>query len=325
MRESGADSDGAARRVRAVVATAVLGLMLPACQQLTGADLSSGGAPPSASTAIVLSIPTDAIYLVDPTSGRVQPVVTDLLNLQAGYATWGPGHHTIVYGNGGIRIVDPKALTSKVFATGATVSMPALSSKGKFVVFGDGQRMWIVPIKGPVPALDASTAVPLPETLAPFAFDWVGAKPIVFEGDVLDCGHPEGCQATTQSDLWTIHSNGTGLTQVTFTQDDEIHQQSATNPKWAPGGRRILFVRTSDATAFGSQLWSIRPNGSSAHRVIPATNVIAGDWSPDGKRLVVIRADPDGSSLQVWVGNADGTDMAQIGSKLPGTNATVDW
>jgi Tol biopolymer transport system component len=320
-----ADSAGAARHARALVAGAVLCLVLPACRQLTGADLSSAGGPPNAATAIVLSIPTDAIYLVDPVSGRVQPVVTDLLSLQAGYATWGPGHHSLVYGNAGVRFVDPKALTARVFVSGATVSMPALSTKGKFVVFGDGRRMWILPVRGPVPQLDASTAVPLPETLAPFAFDWVGAKPIVFEGDVLDCGHPEGCQATNRSDLWTIRSDGTDLTQVTFTQYEEIHQQAATDPKWAPGGARILFVRTSDASGFGSQLWSVRPNGSGAHRVIPATNVIAADWSPDGKRLVVIRTDPDGSSLQVWVGNANGTDLAQVGGKLPGTNATVDW
>jgi Tol biopolymer transport system component len=319
-----ADRAGPARRARALVAAAVLCLALPACRQLTGADLTSAG-PPNPASAIVLSIPTDAIYLVDPDSGRVQPVVTDLLSLQAGYATWGPGHHTLVYGNAGVRFVDPKALTSTVFALGATVSMPAVSTKGKYVVFGDGERMWIVPVKGPVPALDRSTAVPLPETMAPSAFDWVGAKPIVFEGDVLDCGHPEGCQATARSDIWTIRFDGSSLTQVTFAQDDIHHQQSATDPKWAPGGQRILFVRTSDANGFGSQLWSIRPNGTSAHRVIPATNVIAADWSPDGKRLVVIRADPDGSSLQVWVGNADGTDMAQVGGKLPGTNATVDW
>jgi Tol biopolymer transport system component len=230
-----------------------------------------------------------------------------------------------VYGNAGVRIVDPKSFSSRVFASGATVSMPALSTRGKYIVFGDGQHMWILPTNEPVPTLAASTAVPLPETLAPFAFDWSGAKPVVFEGDLLDCGHPEGCQSTGQSDIWTIRSDGSDLTQVTFTQDDEIHTQAATDPKWAPGGSRILFVRTSDATGFGSQLWSIRPNGVGAHRIIPATNVIAADWSPDGKRLVVIRADPDGSSLQVWVGNADGTGMAQVGSKLPGTNATVDW
>src|SRR5438445_4279213 len=82
-------------RLRAVPMYAIVLACLAstACTQLTrAAGLSTPAGNPEPATAILLSIPSDAIYLVDPTTGRAQAIVTDLVDLQAGYATWGPGH-----------------------------------------------------------------------------------------------------------------------------------------------------------------------------------------------------------------------------------------
>jgi Tol biopolymer transport system component len=41
---------------------------------------------------------------------------------------------------------------------------------------------------------------------------------------------------TTGGDLWLVHSDGTGATQLTISG-------TVTNPSWSPNGRRIAFVQ----------------------------------------------------------------------------------
>jgi Tol biopolymer transport system component len=309
--------------IRSAVA-ALLCIAATACSQLTNATgLSSPAGNPEAATAIALTIVTDAIYFVDPATGHVLPVVAGLAGLQAGYATWSAGHTALAYGNAGVRILDPKKLTSTLLVPGSTVSMPAFNTKGTSLAFGDGEHMGVLsvneasplPKPGPTPAF---APLPLPSTIAPFSFDWVGAKQIVFQGVATDCGNPERCLATSTSDIWRIKPDGSGLVQVTVSGD-------TASPKWAPGAKQILYIRTTGNVAFGSQLWVIKPDGTSPHRLIAATNVVAADWSPDGKQLVVIRLDDATSTLQIWIGDSDGSNLEQVGDPLPGTDASVDW
>jgi hypothetical protein len=303
---------------------AVLCISATACSLLSDpTGLSSPAGNPEAATAIALTIPTDAIYLVDPATGHVLPVVTGLIGLQAGYATWSAGHTALAYGNAGVRTLDPTKLTSSLLIGGSTVSMPAFSTKGGSLAFGDGEHMGVLsvgdaspqPQPGPTPGF---VPLPLPNTIAPYAFDWVGAKQIVFQGVATDCSNPERCLTTSRSDIWRIRPDGTELTQVTTSGD-------AASPKWAPGAKQILYIRSSAKPAFGSQLWVIKPDGTSPHRLITATNVVAADWSTNGQQLVVIRLDPGTSALQIWIGNGDGSNLQQVGDTLPGTDATVDW
>ena len=115
-----------------------------------------------------------------------------------------------------------------------------------------------------------------------------------------------------------MRADGTGLTQVTVTRD-------ALNPKWSKDGSKLLYVRASSQKGFGSQLWVTNADGTSPQRLISAKNVVAADWSPDGKDLVVVRSIGLTNALQVWVGNADGSGLQQIGAPYSGTDATVDW
>jgi Tol biopolymer transport system component len=86
-----------------------------------------------------------------------------------------------------------------------------------------------------------------------------------------------------------------------------------------------MYIRTSSEKGFGSQLWVVNPDGTKPHAFIGAKNVVAADWSYDGTQVVVVRSDPATSTLQVWVGDADGKGFHMVGDPLPGTDATVDW
>lgn len=303
-----------ARGRRLLAGLAALCVLASGCGSITrAAGLSTPGGNPDPATAIALSVLSDTIYLVDPATGRADALVTGLAGFQSGYAAWGPGHRYLAYGDRGIRILDPKTRRAELLAPGQTVSMPAPSTKGKTLAYGDGTGTWVTPVAKADPA-----PIPLPEELDGFAYDWLGGSGIVFQGLRLDCANPEGCISTDTSDIWLVHADGTGLTQLTTTQD-------ALDPKWSPDGKSILYVRSSTTKSFGSQLWAMRLDGTAPHRLIPAKNVVAADWSPDGGRLVVIRALSLTQSLQIWVGSSGGAGLHRIGAGIGGIDATVDW
>jgi serine/threonine protein kinase/Tol biopolymer transport system component len=81
-----------------------------------------------------------------------------------------------------------------------------------------------------------------------------------------------------QEDLFLIGIDGGAARQLT----DDPHKDR--NPRWAPGGSRILFYSNRGGKY---EAWSIRPDGSGLQRVasVPGTDLYAPIWSPDGERL----------------------------------------
>jgi serine/threonine protein kinase len=83
--------------------------------------------------------------------------------------------------------------------------------------------------------------------------------------------------------IWVIHVDGTGLTQLTFLQD------GACQPEWSPDGARLVFVSPCDGDKdyyFGSSLFMMNADGSDQKLLM---KVPGGDydpaWSPDGKYI----------------------------------------
>src|SRR5437016_3392436 len=115
------------------------------CSLLAGCGRfgSSAQTGPKRPPALVLSIPADAVYLIDPATGRPRTVATGLSNFQGGYAGWDPSHREIAFGDGSILGFDPRTNVRRKLVRGKGLSMPAWSPDGRTLAYGDGLSMWV--------------------------------------------------------------------------------------------------------------------------------------------------------------------------------------
>lgn len=103
---------------------------------------------------------------------------------------------------------------------------------------------------------------------------------------------------------------------------------------WSPSGDRILFV-ARDTEDHHKAIWVVNADGSASQRLQIADGCGGplGDpesfgcyspgWSPDGTRIVFTRSSPDGSEENLWIVNADGSDLVQLTDG--GTDDQPDW
>jgi Tol biopolymer transport system component len=303
------------------VAVTALAMLASACSVLN-TPTTQGETPgsPNPANSILVSVPSDTVYMVDPSNGDVAPVASGLTDFQSGYASWSPKHKRIAYGQAGIRIITPGSSHVGTLARGQLVSMPSWSPNGKQLVYGNGTAMFTKTLSKP-----GASLIRLQKTLAPYSFDWGRGNQIVFEGLTLNCTGTPMCMSTNTTDIYTIHSDGTGLRRLT-------DLGSATAPKWSADYTRILFVQVTGRAKKHSQpnhqLWTMHADGTGLTRLIDANNVVAADWSPDGKHLAVVRSigtETGTGELQVWVGNADGSHLHLAVDGISGSDASVDW
>ncbi len=310
---------------RFLVTAVSLSLFVAACGPVAGRGGSHAqsrptkAACPDPQTAIALSVAADRIYLIDPATGSRCTVVKGLVDRGAGYAVWSPDHRHLAYGNHGIIVLDTKTGHTKILVPDRSASMPAWSPNGKQIAYGDGTHLWIVRASGGPGREPTKLRTPL--SLAPLAPDWAPAPDIALDGLRLQCTSDNGCTSTRSSDVWTLSPAGSRLTRVT-------RAGFILNPKWSPDGSRILFIRDvggGEDSANGTEIWVVGKGGSNPRPVLEASDILAADWSPGGDRIVLVRGSTSQPQLTVWVADADGSGLRQLGEPLPGTLAEVDW
>jgi TolB protein len=89
-------------------------------------------------------------------------------------------------------------------------------------------------------------------------------------------------------------------------------------PALAPGSRRIAFAGGTNASGRpeftgASHIWVARPDGRAA-RAVTHGDVSDGApaWSPDGRRLVFVRAAPTGKRSSLWTVGAAGEGLRRL-------------
>jgi hypothetical protein len=121
----------------------------------------------------------------------------------------------------------------------------------------------------------------------------------------------------------TINADGTGYTP--FPISDPTLNIGCNTGSWSPDGKRLVCETWDDwnparngvytiSSADGSGLTRITSNPLGGHDV-------PGSYSPNGKRIVFIRYDPDGNPAGMFVVKTNGSQLRQI---LP-ASADLTW
>jgi len=94
------------------------------------------------------------------------------------------------------------------------------------------------------------------------------------------------------TDIWMVSWDGAEQIRLTSTTDS-----SESSPRWSPDNKYLAFLTTrgdESQKKQGAQVWLLNRSGGEAQEL---TNVKGGvsefDWSPDGKRLVLVARDPN--------------------------------
>ena len=120
-----------------------------------------------------------------------------------------------------------------------------------------------------------------------------------------------------RAELYTLWPNGTGLRQLT---DNRVFDGE---PDWAPGGRRIAFVRQSDEQS--NEIWKMRTGDRSASQVAtgrsgPLESRATPTWAPDGSQIAFIGNDG------IHTVRPNGLDETTLGSPVDmGSINGLDW
>lgn len=101
-------------------------------------------------------------------------------------------------------------------------------------------------------------------------------------------GTADSAKDKRTSDIYMTSWDGTKTIQLTSSPDDE------SAPRFSPDNRYVSFLSARGNDEKGAQLWLLDRQGGEGQRVTdPKPGINDYAWSPDGKRLVFVRIDPD--------------------------------
>ena len=132
------------------------------------------------------------------------------------------------------------------------------------------------------------------------ALAWPSAAPATFagrNGDLL-FAKQRYAQPTRLNDIYAIRPTGAAARRLTRSKSDER------DPAASPDGRLIAY------TGPGSQIWTMRADGSHRHAVARGSEPA---WSPDGKRIVFVGPRRPGVwRPEISIMRADGTHIRRL-------------
>ena len=110
-------------------------------------------------------------------------------------------------------------------------------------------------------------------------------------------------------EIWTMQSDGTGQTQVTFSEGN------VSGYSWSPDGARIAYVVAAPpGTLPEFSLRVIDSDGSGFEQLTTGNWDTSPVWSPDGARIA-FRSESRNQAL--WVVESDGSGLASLGPDNP--------
>lgn len=119
-------------------------------------------------------------------------------------------------------------------------------------------------------------------------------------------------------DLFLFIFQGARLTRLTD------HIGNVISPTFSPDGTKILFAnRAADGP---TSLWTMDNTGENSDLLYAGPNtIVAVDWSPTGERIAFSMAVDQPDAYEVFLMNADGSDVRQLTRNLQGIGGSLDW
>jgi Tol biopolymer transport system component len=224
----------------------------------------------------------EQIYRIDATGTREARLTND--NLRDIAPSWSPGNLEISYigvggSNSAIWIINSDGTSPRKATdpskTGTVFAPLAWAPDGHRIAFASGSSdraniMLLTPKTGELRQLTNLRGYATNPTWSP------DGTTLVFTVATTD-------SPTSYSVLYTIHADGTGLTQIT--NGDEHDGR----PTWSPDGSHIAFVRMANQR---SALFVVNADGSNARQLTFATGGQMFDfpaWTPDGGSILFVR------------------------------------
>lgn len=120
--------------------------------------------------------------------------------------------------------------------------------------------------------------------------------------------------------IFVVNSDGSGLRRVT-----PWRLNAGDHPDWSPDGRTIFF-RSPSFEIIGSNLYSIRPDGTGLKQLTHFgrnVEVLSSSYSPDGKSIVFSRTGRVGLP-DLFIMRSDGTRVRQL-TRTARWDSAPDW
>ena len=111
------------------------------------------------------------------------------------------------------------------------------------------------------------------------------------------------------SEIFLVNADGTGLTNLSDNPGSDAY------PHWSPDGAELVFESLRKGN-FHVQVYLVKADGTGLTPLTddPGTDAFQAAWSPDGSRIVFVRArrayhaDPQ----EIWLMNADGSGQMRL-------------
>ena len=96
------------------------------------------------------------------------------------------------------------------------------------------------------------------------------------------------------------------------------------SPSFSPDGQTILFANR--AAEGPTSLWTVDQTGKNPKLLYAGPNtIVSADWSPDGATVAFAMAVDRPDAYEIFLMNADGTNVRQLTRGLEGVGGSLDW
>jgi TolB protein len=120
----------------------------------------------------------------------------------------------------------------------------------------------------------------------------------------------DGDDYTSDTQVWTVHADGTGPAGVPGTAPEGIE------PLWSPDGTSIMYTEHYGGRGgeYSGDVWLVHPDGTARTSVLALLGSEFGSsWAPDGSRVVVSSAADLYPTMDgIWTLRPDGTDRRLV-------------